>query len=115
MERQRPSQWLAPGVTALTRMVSSNSTPIITRAPEPQAERAPESEKELETLEMNDRPRPLRSVRTLCDHSAGRGSELSFCKGEELVVLGGVDQDWIRCRQGDKEGMVPIGYTSLIM
>ncbi|KAL3060152.1 hypothetical protein OYC64_014686 [Pagothenia borchgrevinki] len=112
---RRPSQWLAPGVTALTRMVSSNSTPIITRAPEPHVERAPDSEKELETLEMNDRPRPLRSVRTLCDHSAGRGSELSFCKGEELVVLGGVDQDWIRCRQGDKEGMVPIGYTSLIM
>lgn len=56
----------------------------------------------------------LRSVRTLCDHT-GTGSELSFCKGEELVVLGGVDQDWIRCRQGDKEGLVPIGYTSLIM
>lgn len=56
----------------------------------------------------------LRSVRTLCDHS-GTGLELSFCKGEELVVLGGVDQDWIRCRQGDKEGLVPIGYTSLIM
>lgn len=57
---------------------------------------------------------PSRSVRTLCNH-AGTGSELSFCKGEELVVLGGVDQDWIRCRQGDKEGLVPIGYTSLIM
>ncbi|XP_063734661.1 uncharacterized protein rusc1 [Eleginops maclovinus] len=112
---RRPSQWLAPGVTALTRMVSSNSTPIIRRAPEPQVETEPESEKDVETLEMNDRPRPLRSVRTLCDHSAGRGSELSFCKGEELVVLGGVDQDWIRCRQGDKEGLVPIGYTSLIM
>lgn len=56
----------------------------------------------------------LRSVRTLCNHT-GVGSELSFCKGEELVVLGGVDQDWIRCRQGDKEGLVPIGYTSLIM
>ncbi|KAI4811921.1 hypothetical protein KUCAC02_014785 [Chaenocephalus aceratus] len=95
---RRPSQWLAPW--------SHCSDPN---------ERAPESEKEIETLEMNDRPRPLRSVRTLCDHSAGRGSELSFCKGEELVVLGGVDQDWIRCRQGDKEGMVPIGYTSLIM
>lgn len=53
-------------------------------------------------------------MRTLCDH-AGSGSELSFRKGEELVVLGGVDQDWIRCRQGDKEGLVPIGYTSLIM
>lgn len=55
-----------------------------------------------------------RSIRTLCDH-AGTGSELTFCKGEELVVLGGVNQDWIRCRQGDREGLVPIGYTSLIM
>nr|XP_033496124.1 uncharacterized protein rusc1 isoform X2 [Epinephelus lanceolatus] len=111
---RRPSQWLAPGVTALTRMVSSNSTPVIRRAPEPQGESEPKSEKDTDTLEMKDKPRPLRSVRTLCDHS-GTGSELSFCKGEELVVLGGVDQDWIRCRQGDKEGLVPIGYTSLIM
>ncbi|XP_034730892.1 uncharacterized protein rusc1 isoform X7 [Etheostoma cragini] len=111
---RRPSQWLAPGVTALTRMVSSNSTPIIRRAPEPQKESEPETEKEIDTLEMKDKPRPFRSIRTLCDHS-GTGSELSFCKGEELVVLGGVDQDWIRCRQGDKEGLVPIGYTSLIM
>lgn len=61
-------------------------------------------------------PPPLtsRSVRTLCDH-AGTGSQLTFCKGEELLVLGGVDGDWIRCRQGDREGLVPIGYTSLIM
>ena len=56
----------------------------------------------------------LRSVRTLCDHS-GTGAELSFQKGEELVVLGGVDHDWIRCRQGDREGLVPIGYASLIL
>ncbi|XP_056300599.1 AP-4 complex accessory subunit RUSC1 isoform X2 [Pseudoliparis swirei] len=111
---RRPSQWLAPGVTALTRMVSSNSTPTIRRGPEPEGESEPESEKEVDTLEMKDKPRPLRSVRTLCDHS-GAGSELSFRKGEELVVLGGVDQDWIRCRQGDKEGLVPFGYTSLIM
>ncbi|XP_045901648.1 uncharacterized protein rusc1 [Micropterus dolomieu] len=111
---RRPSQWLAPGVTALTRMVSSSSTPIIRRAPEHHGESKPESEKEVDALEMKDKPRPLRSVRTLCDHT-GVGSELSFCKGEELVVLGGVDQDWIRCRQGDKEGLVPIGYTSLIM
>ncbi|XP_019109486.2 uncharacterized protein rusc1 isoform X4 [Larimichthys crocea] len=111
---RRPSQWLAPGVTALTRMVSSNSSPIIRRAPEHQGESEPEAEHEVEALEMKDKPRPLRSVRTLCNHT-GVGSELSFCKGEELVVLGGVDQDWIRCRQGDKEGLVPIGYTSLIM
>lgn len=57
---RRPSQWLAPGVTALTRMVSSNSTPIIRRAPEPQGEGEPELEKEVDTLEMKDKPRPLR-------------------------------------------------------
>ncbi|KAM9852633.1 AP-4 complex accessory subunit RUSC1 [Aulostomus maculatus] len=111
---RRPSQWLAPGVTALTRMVSSSSTPVLRKIPEPLEESEPESERAVDTLEMRDKPRPLRSVRTLCDH-AGTGSELTFCKGEELVVLGGVDQDWIRCRQGDKEGLVPIGYTSLIM
>uniref|UniRef100_A0A1A7XU29 RUN and SH3 domain containing 1 n=2 Tax=Iconisemion striatum TaxID=60296 RepID=A0A1A7XU29_9TELE len=111
---RRPSQWLAPGVTALTRMVSSSSAPILRRIPEPIGGSESDSEKETDTLEMKDKPKPLRSVRTLCDHT-GTGSELSFCKGEELVVLGGVDQDWIRCRQGNKEGLVPIGYTSLIM
>lgn len=60
---RRPSQWLAPGVTALTRMVSSNSTPIIRRAPEPQGESEPESEKEVDALEMKDKPRPLRYSR----------------------------------------------------
>ncbi|XP_029361270.1 RUN and SH3 domain-containing protein 1 [Echeneis naucrates] len=111
---RRPSQWFAPGVTALTRMVSSSSSPVMKSAMELRGEREQESDTEDDTLEMKDKPRPLRSVRTLCDHK-GTGSELSFCKGEELVVLGGVDQDWIRCRQGEKEGLVPIGYTSLIM
>uniref|UniRef100_A0A3P9KJH1 RUN and SH3 domain containing 1 n=1 Tax=Oryzias latipes TaxID=8090 RepID=A0A3P9KJH1_ORYLA len=111
---RRPSQWLAPGVTAFTRMMSSNSTPMLRRTPEPPEERTPSPEKDADTQERQDKPRPLRSVRALCDHT-GNGLELSFCKGEELVVLGGVDQDWIRCRQGDREGLVPIGYTSLIM
>lgn len=57
---RRPSQWLAPGVTALTRIVSSSSTPMMRRAPEPQVESEPESEKEVNTLEMKDKPRPLR-------------------------------------------------------
>ncbi|XP_038140174.1 uncharacterized protein rusc1 isoform X2 [Cyprinodon tularosa] len=111
---RRPSQWFAPGVTALTRMVSSSSSPTLRGTSECHEGRDTESEKKTDSTEMMERPRQYRSVRTLCDHS-GTGSELSFCKGEELVVLGGVDQDWIRCRQGDKEGLVPIGYTSLIM
>ncbi|KAM4736419.1 uncharacterized protein rusc1 isoform 2-T2 [Anableps anableps] len=111
---RRPSQWLAPGVTALTRMVSSSSTPTLRGTPELQEGRDTESKKNIDTTEMKEKSKQFRSVRTLCDHT-GTGSELSFCKGEELLVLGGVDQDWIRCRQGDKEGLVPIGYTSLIM
>lgn len=112
---RRPSQWLAPSVSVLTRKVSSSTAPILKRAPEASAETTTDPpEKEVQAPEMNNQPRPLRSVRTLCDHK-GSGSELSFCKGEELEVLGGVDQDWIRCRRGDMEGLVPIGYTSLIM
>lgn len=111
---RRPSQWLSPSVSALSRKVSSTA-PSLTRAPETSTETRPEPpEKPAQTPEMNHKPRPLRSVRTLCDHR-GSGSELSFSKDEELEVLAGVDQDWIRCRRGDKEGLVPIGYTSLIM
>lgn len=110
---RRPSQWLAPGVSVLTRKVSSSSAPNLKRTPEASAETGP-PEREVQAPETIDQPRPLRSVRTLCDHR-GSGSELSFCKDEELEVLGGVDQDWIRCRRGDTEGLVPIGYTSLIM
>ncbi|XP_051922117.1 uncharacterized protein rusc1 isoform X2 [Hippocampus zosterae] len=109
---RRPSQWLAPSVTALTRLVSSTSAPVLRKSPEPMEESRTMPERTSDTPETAEKPQ--RSVRTLCDH-AGAGSELSFRKGEELVILGGVDQDWIRCRRGDKEGLVPIGYTSLIM
>lgn len=112
---RRPSQWFAPGVSALSRKVSNSTAQNLKRAPEAPPETKPEPpEKHGQAPETNDQPRPLRSVRTLCDHR-GSGSELSFCKDEELEVLGGVDQDWIRCRRGDREGLVPIGYTSLIM
>ncbi|XP_019896899.2 uncharacterized protein rusc1 isoform X5 [Esox lucius] len=112
---RRPSQWLSPGVSALTRLVSSSSTANHRRSLEPrQVEEVVEREVEGDAEETCDNPKPLRSVKTLCDYS-GTGAELSFQKGEELLVLGGVDHDWIRCRQGDREGLVPIGYASLIM
>ncbi|XP_057690594.1 uncharacterized protein rusc1 isoform X1 [Corythoichthys intestinalis] len=109
---RRPSQWLAPGVTALTRMVSSSSAPVLRKTPEPMERNHTVSEITPDAPQMTEKTH--RSVRTLCDHT-GSGSELSFRKDEELIVLAGVDQDWIRCRQGDREGLVPIGYTSLIM
>ncbi|XP_064152407.1 uncharacterized protein rusc1 isoform X4 [Anguilla rostrata] len=106
---RRPSHWLAPGVSALTRIVSPTQNPV------PREGRGEEESKgPREAEETGERPRPLRLVRTLCDHM-GTGEELSFQKGEELMVLEGVDSDWVRCRRDDKEGLVPIGYTSLIM
>ncbi|XP_016347107.1 uncharacterized protein LOC107692542 isoform X3 [Sinocyclocheilus anshuiensis] len=110
---RRPSQWLSPGVSVLSRIVNlGQGSPPEKR--EPQRSKDKEEDEKEEINETRDQPKPLRTVRTLCDHT-GTGTELSFRKGEELVLLGGVDHDWIRCRQGHKEGLVPIGYASLIM
>ncbi|XP_051980792.1 uncharacterized protein LOC127642093 isoform X2 [Xyrauchen texanus] len=107
---RRPSQWLSPGISVLTRIVNvGQGFP----SEETDLQKCKEDESEM-SKETRDQPRPLRVIRTLCDHT-GNGTELSFRKGEELVLLGGVDHDWIRCRQGDKEGLVPIGYASLVM
>ncbi|XP_073703449.1 uncharacterized protein rusc1 isoform X1 [Garra rufa] len=110
---RRPSQWLSPGVSVLSRLVNlGQASPPEKR--EPQRSKDKEEDDNEKINETRDQPKPSRMVRTLCDHS-GTGTELSFRKGEELVLLGGVDHDWIRCRQGHKEGLVPIGYASLIM
>ncbi|KAK3551257.1 hypothetical protein QTP70_013970 [Hemibagrus guttatus] len=110
---RRPSHWLNPGITVLPR-ISSTGQAFLPEEIEPGRKGERESSKNDESTETGDQPKPLRVVRTLCDHR-GTGAELSFRKGEELILLGGVDQDRIRCRQGDKEGLVPIGYASLIM
>ncbi|XP_062847806.1 AP-4 complex accessory subunit RUSC1 [Trichomycterus rosablanca] len=111
--KRRPSQWLSPGITALSNLTSPGRT-FLPEQIEPGRNEEREKEKNEGSKETEDTPKPLRAVRTLCNHT-GTGVELSFKKGEELLLLGGVDQDWIRCRQGDKEGLVPIGYASLIM
>ncbi|TRY59489.1 hypothetical protein DNTS_017881 [Danionella cerebrum] len=104
---RRPSQWLSPGVSALSRIVNLSQGS--------QKTDLQQNKKENEQMnETRDQRMPLRAVRALCDHT-GTGAELSFRKGEELVLVGGVDHNWIRCRRGHNEGLVPIGYASLIM
>lgn len=56
-----------------------------------------------------------RAVRTLCDHSAAGPDQLSFRHGEVLRVLATVDEDWLRCGRDGAEGLVPVGYTSLVL
>lgn len=57
----------------------------------------------------------LRAVRALCDHTAMGPDQLSFQRGEMLRVIATVDEDWLRCGQGSVEGLVPVGYTSLVL
>ncbi|XP_056618437.1 uncharacterized protein rusc1 isoform X2 [Triplophysa dalaica] len=110
---RRPSQWLSPGVSVLTRIANlGQDTP--SENCELQRNTDKEKDENQSSKETRDQPMPLRVVRTLCDYKGTRG-ELSFRKGEELVLLGDVDHDWIKCLQGDKEGLVPIGYASLVM
>ncbi|XP_017326355.1 AP-4 complex accessory subunit RUSC1 isoform X3 [Ictalurus punctatus] len=111
--KRRPSHWLNPGITVLSR-ISNTGHAFLPEKIEPGRNEEREKGKNDKSKETGVQSKPVRAVRTLCDHM-GTGAELSFRKGEELLLLGGVDQDWIRCRQGDKEGLVPIGYASLIM
>lgn len=56
-----------------------------------------------------------RAVRALCDHTGTADGHLSFQKGDILELLSTVDEDWIRCCHGNSTGLVPVGYTSLIL
>ncbi|NXE70318.1 RUSC1 protein, partial [Calcarius ornatus] len=56
-----------------------------------------------------------RAVRALCDHAGTADGHLSFRKGDILELLSTVDEDWIRCCHGNSTGLVPVGYTSLIL
>ena len=58
---------------------------------------------------------PHRAVRALCDHTAAGPDQLSFRRGEVLRVIANVDEDWLRCGRDGVEGLVPVGYTSLVL
>nr|XP_008968442.3 AP-4 complex accessory subunit RUSC1 isoform X3 [Pan paniscus] len=101
LKSRRPSSWLPPTVSVLA-LVKRGAPP---ETPSPQ---------ELEA----SAPRMVqthRAVRTLCDHTAARPDQLSFRRGEVLRVITTVDEDWLRCGRDGMEGLVPVGYTSLVL
>ncbi|NXG22231.1 RUSC1 protein, partial [Grallaria varia] len=99
---RRPSRWLSPSPRALAGVVKGLA-PDRTRAQErPQSSTAPTAQAQ-------------RAVRALCDHTGTADGHLSFQKGDILQLLSTVDEDWIRCCHGNSTGLVPVGYTSLIL
>ncbi|XP_040086269.1 RUN and SH3 domain-containing protein 1 isoform X4 [Oryx dammah] len=99
---RRPSSWLPPTVSVLA---------LVKRAAPPEA---PSSPKGLEVSEPST-AQTHRAVRALCDHTAAGPDQLSFQRGEVLRVIATVDEDWLRCGRDGAEGLVPVGYTSLVL
>ncbi|KAM4664188.1 AP-4 complex accessory subunit RUSC1-like isoform 2-T3 [Discoglossus pictus] len=102
VKSRRPSTWLQPNVNVLN-LLRKPSTPVTTKTLPQEAEQPQTTKK------------PERSLRALCDHSSSDEAQLNFRKGEVLQLLGTVDEDWIRCQRGSDTGLVPVGYTSLIL
>ncbi|NWT07124.1 RUSC1 protein, partial [Mionectes macconnelli] len=100
---RRPSHWLSPSPRVLAGVVKG-LVPGRTRAQEqPERSTAPQA------------AQAPRAVRALCDHTGAADGHLSFQKGDILQLLSTVDEDWIRCCHGNSTGLVPVGYTSLIL
>ncbi|CAJ0965826.1 unnamed protein product [Ranitomeya imitator] len=99
---RRPSSWLLPNVN-VWHLIRKQSTPGNTDTFWHKEEN------------LKDSTRPQRSLRALCDHSASAKTHLSFKKGDVLQLLSTVDEDWIQCCRGSDTGLVPVGYTSLIL
>lgn len=97
---RRPSSWLPPTVSVLA-LVKRGTPPEV--PPE-------EPVKEPACMVQADR-----AVRALCDHTAAGPDQLSFQRGEVLRVISTVDEDWLRCGRDGVEGLVPVGYTSLVL
>ncbi|XP_016159470.1 PREDICTED: RUN and SH3 domain-containing protein 1 [Ficedula albicollis] len=98
---RRPSRWLCP--SPVLAGVVKGLAPDRSRAPQQPGGSGPAP------------PQPRRAVRALCDHTGTADGHLSFHKGDVLELLSTVDEDWIRCCHGNSTGLVPVGYTSLIL
>ncbi|XP_060541482.1 AP-4 complex accessory subunit RUSC1-like isoform X3 [Pantherophis guttatus] len=100
---RRPSRWLCPTVNALALAKKGGPT----QKPWQEADGTQNPPDPLQTC---------KAVRALCDHAGdAAGGHLAFCKGDILQVMETVDEDWLKCLSGDRQGLVPVGYTSLVM
>uniref|UniRef100_A0A8C6HP69 RUN and SH3 domain containing 1 n=1 Tax=Mus spicilegus TaxID=10103 RepID=A0A8C6HP69_MUSSI len=97
---RRPSSWLPPTVSVLALV--KRGTP-------------PETPPEALVSSPGSVVQADRAVRALCDHTAAGPDQLSFHRGEVLRVIATVDEDWLRCGRDGVEGLVPVGYTSLVL
>ncbi|TFJ97931.1 ribonuclease-like [Platysternon megacephalum] len=99
---RRPSSWLPPSVNVLALVLKGG----------PSEKAWPQEQQE---KKASNSPQLHRAVQALCDHTGAGDDHLSFRRGDVLQLLATVDEDWIRCCHGNNTGLVPVGYTSLIL
>ncbi|KAH1179682.1 RUN and SH3 domain-containing protein 1 isoform X1 [Mauremys mutica] len=99
---RRPSSWLPRSVNVLALVLKGG----------PSEKAWPQEQQE---KKASDSAQLHRAVRALCDHTGAGDDHLSFRRGDILQLLATVDEDWIRCCHGNNTGLVPVGYTSLIL
>ncbi|KAM9805412.1 uncharacterized protein rusc1 isoform 3-T3 [Syngnathus typhle] len=86
---RRPSQWLAPGVTALTRLVSSTSAPVLRKTPEPVEDSHTVPERASDTPETTDKPHRYFGLSERCATTPpGRAPNSAFARGRSLSSWG---------------------------
>ncbi|KAM6434684.1 AP-4 complex accessory subunit RUSC1 isoform 2-T2 [Liasis olivaceus] len=99
---RRPSRWLCPAIHAPTLVKKGGPA-------------------EKSWQDVGGEPNPpypsqtYKAVRALCDYTGSEAGHLAFHKGDILQVTETVDEDWLQCFSGDCQGLVPVGYTSLIL
>ena len=52
-----------------------------------------------------------RKVRALYKNMAEDADELSFNKGDVMIVKEQINEEWLICIHGDESGIVPINYV----
>ncbi|XP_009994412.1 PREDICTED: RUN and SH3 domain-containing protein 1 [Chaetura pelagica] len=98
----RPSSWLSPSTHVMAVVVKGLTSDKTCDQEKPERS-------------TSDTPQTQRAVRALCDHTGAADGHLSFQKGDILQLLSTVDEDWICCCHGNSTGLVPVGYTSLVL
>ena len=56
-----------------------------------------------------------RKVEALYNNIAEDADELSFTKGDVMIVKEQINEEWIICSNGNQTGIVPMNYVKVIL
>lgn len=66
-------------------------------------------------LDMSSCSHTHRLVEALYTNVCDDNDELSFAKGDRLIVKEQINSEWLLCSLGNKTGIVPTNYIKLVL